>query len=119
MNHRILRAWIVGIGVALVSAALLLAGGPMRLPPDLLFDSKDAPAPVIFRHTTHVAPEPAQNACLACHPEPYKMLHPVRHATHDEMDHGRSCGACHDGKKAFATSDPDRCDRCHSTEAGS
>jgi c(7)-type cytochrome triheme protein len=87
----------------------------MRLPPAILFDqSKDSPAPVPFSHATHV--EHAKGRCLACHPEPYKMLHPLRRATHEEMDAGRSCGACHEGKTAFATTDGDRCDRCHGAE---
>jgi hypothetical protein len=24
-----------------------------------------------------------------------------------------ACGGCHDGKKSFATDDPDACTRCH------
>jgi c(7)-type cytochrome triheme protein len=45
------------------------------------------------------------------------MLRPQRRATHQEMDAGRSCGACHDGKRAFATSDGERCEGCHTGEA--
>ncbi len=88
---------------------------PLRLPPDIVFDkAKDAPASVVFSHASHVALE--QNCCLACHPQPFKMLHPSHRATHAEMDAKASCGSCHDGKKAFATTDAERCDGCHRGE---
>ncbi len=36
--------------------------------------------------------------------------------THAQMDAKASCGSCHDGKKAFATTDVERCDGCHRGE---
>ena len=89
---------------------------PLRLPADLVFDqAKDAPGRVVFSHHSHVALE--ANRCGACHPRPFKMLRPSRHAAHAEMDAGASCGSCHDGKKAFGTADAERCDACHRDEA--
>ena len=83
-----------------------------RLPAPIRFDkSKDAPTPVSFRHETHTNPE--RLVCTGCHPAPYRMLKPERLVSHQEMDAGRSCGSCHDGKKSFATSDTDKCDSCH------
>ena len=78
----------------------------------------DGPGVVVFRHATHVAL--AENNCLACHnpPDPvFKILRPVRHTSHEEMEAGKTCGACHDDKKAFGTTNTDNCQNCH-MEAG-
>jgi c(7)-type cytochrome triheme protein len=117
MNHPIPRAWILGISALVAPTALLAASVALTLPADLRFASKDTPAPVLFRHATHVDAE--RPGCRGCHPEPFRMLHPLRHTSHAQMDAGRSCGICHDGKRSFATSDGERCDRCHSPQAGS
>jgi c(7)-type cytochrome triheme protein len=66
---------------------------------------------VVFAHGTHV--DPARPACTVCHPREFRILKasPRRApVTHAEMDKGRYCGACHDGKKAFALDD---CAACH------
>ena len=112
---------VVALPVAFMDAAA--AGSPptppkvaaLRLPPGIVFKkAPDAPAPVVFDHVAHVRLE--GNRCLACHPQPFKMLRPSREATHAAMDAGGSCGSCHDGKKAFATVDTERCDVCHRSE---
>jgi len=88
------------------------ADGEMRLPPDLLFDKTvGADQAVTFRHSTHVML--ADGNCVSCHPEPFRLLHPVRETSHDAMDKGGSCGTCHDGKKAFGTTDDKNCSTCH------
>ena len=60
---------------------------------------------VIFVH----APHTNKLLCGACHPRLFK---PGRNRTVSmaEMERGKSCGACHKGKKAFALAD---CARCH------
>lgn len=86
----------------------------VRLPADLSFDrTMGESGAVIFRHTTHTAF--AGGRCVACHPQPFKILHPTRQANHEEMNAGRSCGTCHDGKKAFGVDDSAQCQRCHAT----
>jgi c(7)-type cytochrome triheme protein len=90
------------------------AGEPieLRLPPDLIFDRTIGESgAVIFRHTTHTAFAGGQ--CVACHPQPFKILHPTRRTNHEEMNAGRSCGMCHDGRKAFGTGDQAACQSCH------
>ena len=72
----------------------------------------DSPGQVTFRHETH-----ARNGCTTCHPKPYAMAAftpPPGGAMHEKT----SCGGCHDGKKAFATEDPDACERCHKDNGG-
>ena len=91
----------------------------LRLPPDLEYKgAADGPGVVVFRHTTHVAL--TENNCLACHnpPDPiFKILRPGRHTSHEEMDAGKTCGACHDGKKGFGITDTENCQNCHSGPA--
>ena len=108
--------------IPLLLALLVLALDPaqssesgervVKLPPDLMFDrTVGRDQAVIFRHTTHVAF--ADGKCVACHPEPFRILHPVRTTSHEAMNVGGSCGACHDGAKAFATKDEKSCPTCH------
>ena len=113
MPHR--GRWVALLlvaGAALTAQAADPPRAPLRLPPDRVFaQAPDAPGPVVFQHTTHVTLE--RWSCLACHPAPFRMLTSVLRPTHAEMDAGRECGLCHDGKRAFATSDPDACESCH------
>lgn len=60
---------------------------------------------VIFVH----APHTKRFGCGTCHPRLYKTgRNPT--VTMARMEEGKSCGACHTGKKAF---DLDDCSRCH------
>jgi c(7)-type cytochrome triheme protein len=50
--------------------------------------------------------------CNDCHTKNYQMKKgpTVKMA---EINTGKSCGACHNGEKAFKTSDPANCSKCH------
>ncbi len=93
-----------------VPAALLAAGLP-KLPKEIaLPQGPDSPGVVTFRHESHV--DPAKPECTTCHPGVFKILKttkakPIRHA---DMDKGRACGTCHDGKSASGLDD---CTTCH------
>jgi c(7)-type cytochrome triheme protein len=65
----------------------------------------------MFNHETHV--DSSKPACTACHPREFRILKASRRAaiTHADMEKGRNCGTCHDGKKAFAPDDD--CASCH------
>jgi c(7)-type cytochrome triheme protein len=110
-------ALVTGVGVALSLGAARAADEPrVELPPDPVYStSEDSPAPVVFRHWTHVPLE--GNRCDGCHIGLFKILEPTRQATHEEMDAGQSCGTCHDGQRAFATQDGDACLNCHGGES--
>jgi c(7)-type cytochrome triheme protein len=85
----------------------------IRLPPDLTFKrGSESPAAVLFSHTTHVAF--AEGQCVACHIGLFPILHPTRRTSHSDMNGGRSCGACHNGEKAFSTTG-DTCLNCHAS----
>lgn len=88
----------------------------VRLPADLIYDATvPREQAVTFRHSTHVPL--SEGSCVACHPEPFRILRPVRKTSHDEMNSGGSCGRCHDGKSAFSTKDEKSCDSCHAGSA--
>lgn len=86
-----------------------------RLPkPHIYPRSDDSPGRVTFRHQTH-----AGGGCADCHPKPFKMV-AAPPLPDFGMHEAGSCGACHDGGRAFATDDPETCARCHREEgAGS
>lgn len=48
--------------------------------------------------------------CKECHPGVFLMSAGAARVTMKDIDNGAYCGACHDGKKAFASSE---CAKCH------
>lgn len=67
-------------------------------------------APSRFSHWTHRI----RYRCSACHARLYEERAGSSQTTMDEISNGKSCGACHNGKIAFAP-DIQTCDRCHSS----
>jgi c(7)-type cytochrome triheme protein len=59
---------------------------------DILYKEKDA-GDVIFPHSAHTE----AFGCDACHPDLFKAERGANRATMEEMEQGKSCGACHDG----------------------
>ncbi len=75
---------------------------------DILFNRSPL-GPVVFSHDRHVRDHKLD--CNECHPTLYPTQgrsHPV---TMSEMRDGKSCGACHNGKKAFPVLGD--CSKCH------
>lgn len=94
-----------------IAAAVLLMGaapaGALRLP-DITWRT-DAAGAVSFSHERHMQKKRRGTQaleCGACHTEGRS----ARRAGMAGMARGESCGACHNGRKAFATTD---CGRCH------
>lgn len=54
--------------------------------------------------------------CGACHPSLFQMKKGSAIITMDALDKGQFCGHCHDGKTAFATDNPRKCNECHKKE---
>jgi c(7)-type cytochrome triheme protein len=50
--------------------------------------------------------------CDACHTKIFPMKKSAK-ITMAAMNKGENCGACHNGSKAFASSDPKNCNTCH------
>ena len=60
---------------------------------------------VVFSHNIH------GTKCNACHPKLFKKKSNSNHVSMKVMERGKSCGACHNGRKAFnVTGD---CAKCH------
>ncbi len=94
------------IPAAFLAAATLAPAVELK---DIQFNTKDA-GKVVFSHRSHLQKKTRTTSnfsCKTCH-EAGKVKE--RHYTMAEMEKGKSCGACHDGKKAFALS---RCTQCH------
>jgi c(7)-type cytochrome triheme protein len=72
----------------------------------------DSPGQVIFNHASHVDVD--KPSCTGCHPREFRILKETRRPAikHADMEKGRQCGACHDGKRASAMDD---CTLCHAS----
>ncbi|MDA8170064.1 MAG: cytochrome c3 family protein [Nitrospiraceae bacterium] len=62
--------------------------------------------PVVFSHEVHTA----MFACKDCHGKLFPMKATPGVMKMDAMNAGKYCGACHNGKKAFASTE---CQMCH------
>jgi len=100
--------WL-GLGLA----ALVLVAGPVlagqATPPDVEFDGGGA-GKVVFKHSSHTK----NMKCTDCHTKVFKMTKGQRsNPTMKEMQEGKSCGTCHEGKKAFGVTGQETCAKCH------
>ena len=91
----------------------------VKVPEDYTFPmGEGSPGPVTFSHDSHYDYDNPN--CAKCHPAHFKMLvhgkSPEGPITMETMDAGKNCGACHNGKTAFDTKDPDNCSMCHQEE---
>ncbi|MDR3578404.1 MAG: cytochrome c3 family protein [Oryzomonas sp.] len=64
---------------------------------------------VVFSHKNHIRQKQMANNCKSCHDTIYPFKIKASYTMAD-MEKGKSCGACHDGKNAFALKN---CVRCH------
>lgn len=64
---------------------------------------------VTFSHDTHV--DSAGIGCKECHDRLYLDTKKHKKVTMAEMQKGKSCGACHNGKRAFTVKG--NCSKCH------
>lgn len=96
--------------MALAVALAILCGRTARGAElgDVLYQRSDGAeqyAPAYFPHWVHRL----RYRCYACHDDLFAMTRGPN-PTMAEMARGKSCGACHNGKVAFAA---DTCQRCH------
>ena len=111
IHFRPVAALIVLPAVFLAALAVPVA---WAAPGDLVIPRKDEAtseefmAPSIFPHWVHRI----NYRCDACHDRLFEMKLGASEITMELMNEGKSCGACHNGKTAFAV-DFDGCHRCH------
>jgi c(7)-type cytochrome triheme protein len=113
---RFLRSLAAPLLLALSPA--LLAGSLPNLPKDKALPQGDgSPGVVTFRHESHV--DASRPDCTTCHTNLFPIVKrtassaapaAIRHA---DMEKGKSCGSCHDGKSAHGLDD---CATCHQTK---
>jgi c(7)-type cytochrome triheme protein len=68
-------------------------------------------ASALFSHDAHVSK--AKQKCSECHYALYTTHAQHKVAGMAGMQKGKSCGACHDGKRAFGVVDQKHCEKCH------
>lgn len=68
--------------------------------------------PAVFSHEVHLG----MYKCADCHTKIFPYRHGVKHFGMGAMMDGKSCGACHNGKDAFASSGD--CNKCHQKQKG-
>jgi c(7)-type cytochrome triheme protein len=82
-------------------------------PPPITFPADaNSPGKVTFEHSKHVS---KGAKCADCHPKLFAMKKGGTKLAMDSMGDGKTCGACHDGKKAFGVMDGEKCDACHTS----
>ncbi len=88
----------VGNALAVPAGKVEFAGGPLG---KVTFDAK-----------VHAD---KKLKCDDCHKSPklFEMKKGTNKPTMAAMNEGKSCGACHDGKKAFSVKAPADCAKCH------
>ncbi|OGW56659.1 MAG: hypothetical protein A2Z09_02365 [Nitrospirae bacterium RBG_16_43_8] len=100
---------ILAIAVAVVFAGSAIAVGPGKT---LEFPGGEK-GKVVFDGKIHAD---KGNKCAACHPAIFPMKGPGKEGTVKiTAPHkaGEQCGTCHDGTKAFSSTDEANCAKCH------
>ncbi len=75
---------------------------------DITFSVKGA-ANVVYSHDIHVTK--AGLKCSDCHYKIFQQAKMSGLATNASMQNGKSCGACHNGQRAFSIKE--NCSKCH------
>ena len=91
------------ITLLLIASSVLAAvgGGDINL--------KNKGGVVIFSHDAHV--DGMNLKCQACHDKLYTNAKQHKKITMKQMQKGKSCGGCHNGKTAFSVQAD--CAKCH------
>lgn len=84
-----------------VAALAAVGGGDITM--------KNKGGAVVFSHDTHV--EGMGLTCTECHSNLYLSVKQHKTVSMKQMQKGKSCGACHNGKKAFSVKGA--CAKCH------
>jgi c(7)-type cytochrome triheme protein len=75
---------------------------------EIIFIEKDA-GNVTFSHHKHTG----LYRCGECHTLLFNTSRSKARVSMKEMEAGKSCGSCHDGKNAFGVAAEKDCDKCH------
>jgi c(7)-type cytochrome triheme protein len=106
-----MRGLLTGMAVLLfatTSAVAVVGGG------EIVFPAVGVTS-VLFSHEFHV--NKAKKRCSECHYGLYTNRAQNKTVGMANMQKGKSCGACHDGAKAFSVKDNKHCVTCHSVQS--
>jgi len=97
--------------IILLITSLVLFSGARAIALDLRNETfkTGSAGTVVFSHKAHIRQKAMANDCKACHDGIYNIRNKARFTMAD-MEKGKSCGACHNGKQAFPLKE---CARCH------
>ena len=109
MTRRLTAVCLLGLLIAALASAALAVPGDFVFPRKGAGAGSEQFAPAVFPHTLHRV----LFKCYVCHDSLFKMKLGADHMTMEAMGAGKYCGACHDGKTSFETSNFDNCNRCH------
>jgi c(7)-type cytochrome triheme protein len=97
---------IIGtLSLVFVSLGIARIGGG-----DVMFKGGNA-GEVTFRHDSHSMDTGFK--CTDCHDSLYITKEKDKRVSMAQMEKGKSCGACHNGKKAFDVKLKSYCNNCH------
>ncbi len=98
----------VGVVAAAMAATSLLVAAALAVPPGKNVTFKGGGmGKVVFSGTVHAK----AGKCATCHPKLFKQKIGGDKITMKAIYAGQFCGACHNGKKAFAAKA--NCAKCH------
>jgi c(7)-type cytochrome triheme protein len=93
-----------------IMVAVMFVGSAMAVPPGKTVDyAGGANGKVVFDGKIHAD---KGLKCNDCHTKIFQMKKGSK-ITMDEMNAGKNCGTCHNGEKAFKSSDAANCAKCH------
>jgi c(7)-type cytochrome triheme protein len=99
---------LVGVMAALLIA--VFAGSVGAVPPGKTAEWDTANGKVVFDGKVHAD---KGLKCTDCHSKIFKMKKGSTEMKMADINAGKFCGVCHNGTKAFATSAPANCGKCH------
>ncbi len=112
MRHRSpLRCLGLILAGSLAVIATIFLDVALAVEGDVVFKHSGGEAgnpPAVFPHWVHRV----RYKCYACHPTPFRMKAGASEISMELIKQGKSCGVCHNGKKAWGITF-DTCNRCH------
>ena len=100
-------------GILAVLVGLMLSvGNVMAVPKGTVEFEGGGAGKVVFDSAVHAG---KGLKCADCHTKPklFEMKKGKDKLTMKDMNEGKFCGACHDGKKSFSVKAPADCAKCH------
>ena len=96
--------------IALVAAMTFFAATAFAVPPGKVVEFDNPGGKVVFDGKAHAD---KGLKCNDCHTKIFQMKKGAAKITMADMNTGKFCGDCHNGTKAFKTSDAANCAKCH------